>query len=217
MPRLLDQRLNVLAWLLLGAVFFTELRLPADANVGLLYVVVLLLGLGTPGGSDVLILAALATGLSVAAYAVIAPVGDHTTLILNRVLQIVVVWVTACGVAMHRRALRLRARAERHAVEAEARLREQAALAQVGKMATIVAHEVRNPLAGIRGAMQVMGGRLEPGGREHAVTTEIVARVDALNAVLTDLLRVAYTAGASDEWWDKRESGPASAPRSLVH
>ena len=39
---------------------------------------------------------------------------------------------------------------------AEAKLREQAALAQLGELAAIVAHEVRNPLAGIRGSLQIL-------------------------------------------------------------
>src|SRR6187200_1304074 len=36
------------------------------------------------------------------------------------------------------------------------RLREQEALARLGQMAAVVAHEVKNPIAGIRGALQVI-------------------------------------------------------------
>jgi PAS domain S-box-containing protein len=42
----------------------------------------------------------------------------------------------------------------------EERLREQAALARLGEMAAVVAHEVKNPLAAIKGALQVIGGRM---------------------------------------------------------
>ncbi len=70
----------------------------------------------------------------------------------------------------------------------EARLREQASLAQLGRMAAVVAHEVRNPLAGIRGALQVIGQRMAPEQPERGIVTEIVNRVDTLNAIVEDLL-----------------------------
>ena len=71
---------------------------------------------------------------------------------------------------------------------AEARLREQETLARLGEMAAVVAHEVKNPLAGIRGALQVIGGRMSAGAPERAVIDDIQTRIDALNEMVQDLL-----------------------------
>jgi signal transduction histidine kinase len=55
-------------------------------------------------------------------------------------------------------------------------------------MAAVLAHEIRNPLAGIRGAMQVMAARYDSGSKEGMVTKEIIARVDTLSELMQDLL-----------------------------
>jgi two-component system sensor histidine kinase HydH len=73
-------------------------------------------------------------------------------------------------------------------VHIEHQLREQATLARLGEMAAVIAHEVKNPLAGIRGAIQVIGGRLPEGSRDAAMTKEIVSRIDALSELMKDLL-----------------------------
>jgi len=73
-------------------------------------------------------------------------------------------------------------------VRAEAQLREQAALVRLGEMAAVIAHEVKNPLAAVRGAIQVIGKRLPAGSREGSVVTDIIARIDTLNALVKDLL-----------------------------
>ena len=70
----------------------------------------------------------------------------------------------------------------------EALLREQAALARLGEMAAVVAHEVKNPLAGIRGALEVIAGRMPETSRDRAVARDIVGRLDALNDTVHDLL-----------------------------
>jgi PAS domain S-box-containing protein len=70
----------------------------------------------------------------------------------------------------------------------EAQLREQTALARLGEMAAVIAHEVKNPLAGIRGAIQIIGGRLPKDSKDALITQEIVSRIDALNALMKDLL-----------------------------
>jgi two-component system, LuxR family, sensor kinase FixL len=73
-------------------------------------------------------------------------------------------------------------------VQMETRLREQAALTSLGEMAAVVAHEVKNPLTGIRGAIQVIGTRLPPASKEAAIVKDIVARIDALSELMKDLL-----------------------------
>jgi two-component system sensor kinase FixL len=73
-------------------------------------------------------------------------------------------------------------------VRIEQQLREQEALVRLGEMAAVLAHEIRNPLAGIRGAMQVMASRMDADSRDAAVTKEIIARVDGLTELMQDLL-----------------------------
>ncbi len=73
-------------------------------------------------------------------------------------------------------------------VAMEERLREQAALVRLGEMAAVIAHEVKNPLAAVRGAIQVIGNRLAAGSREASVITDIIARIDTLNLLVRDLL-----------------------------
>lgn len=72
--------------------------------------------------------------------------------------------------------------------ELEDRLREATALARLGEMAAVIAHEVKNPLAAVRGAIQVLGTRLPPSTSDAAIVKEIIARLDALNDLIQDLL-----------------------------
>ena len=62
--------------------------------------------------------------------------------------------------------------------QAEEKLAQQAALARVGQMAAVVAHEVRNPLAGIKGAVQVLISRRAAGDTELPVMRDIVGRIE---------------------------------------
>lgn len=71
---------------------------------------------------------------------------------------------------------------------AEDTLTHQTSLARLGQMAAVLAHEVRNPLAGIRGAMQVLIGRRPADDPEHAVMREILNRTESLNELINDLL-----------------------------
>jgi PAS domain S-box-containing protein len=71
---------------------------------------------------------------------------------------------------------------------AEAQLAQQAALARVGQMAAVVAHEVRNPLAGIKGAIQILMSRRPSGDSEVPVMRDIVTRIDSLGELINDLM-----------------------------
>jgi PAS domain S-box-containing protein len=71
---------------------------------------------------------------------------------------------------------------------AEERLAQQAALARLGQMAAVVAHEVRNPLAGIKGAIQVLLSRRPPADMEVQVMCDVVARIDALSDLINDVM-----------------------------
>jgi PAS domain S-box-containing protein len=71
---------------------------------------------------------------------------------------------------------------------AEAKLAQQAGLARLGQMAAVVAHEVRNPLAGIKGAVQVLISRRAPTDTELPVMGDIVTRIDALSELINDLM-----------------------------
>lgn len=71
---------------------------------------------------------------------------------------------------------------------AQAQLREQAALARLGEMAAVVAHEVRNPLAGILGAVKVLGKRLAEDEDAQNVISAISTRIASLDALVEELL-----------------------------
>ncbi len=75
--------------------------------------------------------------------------------------------------------------------DAEAELRQREALSRLGEMAAVVAHELRNPLAGIRGAIGIIRKRFDEEAPEREVIGEIISRIDALNEMVHDLLQFA--------------------------
>jgi len=73
----------------------------------------------------------------------------------------------------------------------EARLREQERLAAVGELAAQVAHEVRNPLAGIRGACELLLAGNQKLERNQEIASEVLQQIDRLNRTVGDLLSFA--------------------------
>jgi len=74
------------------------------------------------------------------------------------------------------------------ALATEARLNRAESLAQLGALSAAVAHELRNPLAGISGALQVIGASLPAEDRRKPIMEKVEAQVKRLNALVTDLL-----------------------------
>ncbi len=62
------------------------------------------------------------------------------------------------------------------------------AAAALTEFAVVIAHEIRNPLAGIGSALEVISDRLPPGGPEREVIGEIRGRLHRLNHQVDDLL-----------------------------
>jgi two-component system CheB/CheR fusion protein len=75
--------------------------------------------------------------------------------------------------------------------EMERQLAEQAALTQLGQLAAVVAHEVRNPLAGVKGSLQVLRSRLAVNPGDALIVDAMIARLNALNSKVEDILRFA--------------------------
>jgi signal transduction histidine kinase len=74
---------------------------------------------------------------------------------------------------------------------AEQQLADQAALAQLGQLAAVVAHEVRNPLAGVMGSLQILRSRTTAEPQDRQIIDAMIARLDVLNAKVEDIMRFA--------------------------
>ena len=70
---------------------------------------------------------------------------------------------------------------------ANERLLEQEGLARLGAMAAVVAHEVRNPLAAARGALDVIGPRVASED-DRRILADVSERLSKLNDLVTDIL-----------------------------
>src|SRR5437667_12785755 len=69
--------------------------------------------------------------------------------------------------------------------------RRQDRMAAVGRLAASIAHEIRNPLAAMRGSIQMLRDEME-GDAEQTQLLEIILREsDRLNSILADYLNYA--------------------------
>lgn len=64
-------------------------------------------------------------------------------------------------------------------------------LATLGEMATGLAHEIRNPLAGIAGVIEIIGRDLPTSSPARAVVKDVRQEIARINHIVTDLLQTA--------------------------
>lgn len=78
---------------------------------------------------------------------------------------------------------------ERSAVEEKLTRAEH--LAEIGQLAASLAHEIKNPLAGISGAIQVIRDGMPEDDARRPIVREILGQIRRLDATVKDLLRYA--------------------------
>lgn len=71
---------------------------------------------------------------------------------------------------------------------AQAQLIEQESLVRLGQLAAVVAHEVRNPLAGISAVLQILQRRVAREHADFALFNHVLARLDELHVLTDELL-----------------------------
>lgn len=72
-------------------------------------------------------------------------------------------------------------------VKLEKKLREESGLVRVGELAAVLAHEVKNPLAAVSGAIQMLSEHMTA-EEDREIAQEILRRLDGLSSLMSDLL-----------------------------
>lgn len=102
-------------------------------------------------------------------------------------------------------------RAQRTMQENERRSEEDRRLAMLGRMSAVLAHEIRNPLASLKGHAQLLEERLEPGSADQRKAARVVDEARRLETITNDLLDLSRSGPI-----DIRAVDPAELVRTSV-
>jgi len=72
--------------------------------------------------------------------------------------------------------------------EMSARIRESDRLAAIGELAASIAHEIRNPLASIRGSVEILAGELDLAGYQDQLLALVLKESARVNTIINDFL-----------------------------
>lgn len=78
-------------------------------------------------------------------------------------------------------------------------------LASIGEMAAVLAHEIKNPLAGISGAIEVLRESMKPGDQRREVMEAILGQVKRLDHAVRQLLMLSKPWKPEKQLCDLRE------------
>ncbi|GEM_PF-72828 len=76
-------------------------------------------------------------------------------------------------------------------MQMERQIRQQDRLAALGNMAAGLAHEIRNPLASMRGSVQMLGSELRLSPDQHQLMNIVLRESERLNRIVSDFLTYA--------------------------
>lgn len=77
------------------------------------------------------------------------------------------------------------------AKEIERRLRQADRMAAIGELSAGIAHEIRNPLASIRGSVELLSKELKPSGDDRRLMELVLRETDRLNDFIEHFIRFA--------------------------
>jgi C4-dicarboxylate-specific signal transduction histidine kinase len=170
-----------------------DLSAPAGIAAAVPYALVVVLTLASPRRRTTWIAAAGVTVLAVVGELAKLPHSAPWTAAYSRSVTLVVIWVTAALVLLEKRRA---AQIERERLA----LARSESLASLGRMAAGIAHELGNPLAALRGRLEMLEMKLDSGALEPAelrpFTSSAMATTDRMIRIIRGMRTLARDASS---------------------